>query len=225
MHQEQHSAPEFWSPDQETVATLCRYVDLRQKHVLEIGCGDGRLSTPLREVVHRLVGVEPSFSDLLRSRQRCPKWEAINASGQALPFQNRVFDAVVFSLSLHHHPDCALALDQAAAAVAPGGVLMALEPEYTGELSQVCTVFQDEREDLEAAQDAVARWPNRWHFQVPTQWTFAGPEALAQWVFAYYAQPYDVAAVDQMLARLGPRTRLRPLVVDDPLVCWVLHVQ
>ena len=216
-------AMSFKSPASETVAALCRYADVAGSRVLEIGSGSGRLSGELHQVAERLVALEPGVADLRQAVREIPGLEAVFGSGEALPFFPETFDLAIFSLSLHHHPDCSAALTQAAEVVRPGGRVLALEPRHEGELSQVCTVFHDEREALERARQALAAWPERQCFPLPTEWSFAGPEALAQWVFDYYDQSYETVLVDRMLARLGPRQTLRPLLVDDPLWCWVLQ--
>ena len=87
--------------------------------LLEIGCGDGRITAQLAGKATCLVAVDPSAEDLLNAARRVDKALFSRASGVQLPFADRSFDTVLFTLSLHHQ-DSRLALKEAGRVVPTG---------------------------------------------------------------------------------------------------------
>ena len=128
--------------------------------VLDIGCGDGNKTAGLSSVAKRVVGMDPDES---RIRAACRRRSGGNiffhvGSGEALPFRDAAFNAVVFSESLHHipsrHHDAALA--EADRVLAPGGRLLILEPVVDkGTFEDIFYIYDDEREERKAALAAV----------------------------------------------------------------------
>lgn len=84
--------------------------------VLEVGAGDGRLLTALRERGHRgrVVGIDPVPGQGVREGR-----------AQALPFPAAMFDVVLFVRVLAHLPDPGAARAEARRVLRPGGRLIA----------------------------------------------------------------------------------------------------
>ncbi len=75
------------------------------KRILEIGCGDGRLTYMLAELADAVVGIDVSYDALAAALRAIPtpargKTSILEASGSCLPFQSHSFDNALFSLSL-----------------------------------------------------------------------------------------------------------------------------
>ncbi|MGQ0550749.1 MAG: class I SAM-dependent methyltransferase [Armatimonadota bacterium] len=92
-------------PEGIELATLDRLVSLAGKRVLEIGCGDGRLTRPLAERARSVVAIDPERLDIARARRALPtrlkgRVDFEVASGESLPFPDEAFDVAVFSWSL-----------------------------------------------------------------------------------------------------------------------------
>lgn len=70
--------------------------------VLDVGCGTGALAQRLAERGYAVVGVDPSEGMLEVLRARGPGLDAVQASGEALPFPDDQFDLVLTVAALHH---------------------------------------------------------------------------------------------------------------------------
>jgi SAM-dependent methyltransferase len=102
---------------------------------LDFGCGAGRITLPLAERFERVVGVDiaPSMLDLARRRAagRTDVEFRLDADGDQSAFAGEAFDLVYTGLVLQHLPtsaDALACLGRLAAAVAPGGTLVAQIP-------------------------------------------------------------------------------------------------
>lgn len=73
--------------------------------ILEIGCGDGRLTWQYAELANSVVGIDvtpDTLAEALRERPErfCDSISVLEASGVHLPFNSDSFDHALFSLSL-----------------------------------------------------------------------------------------------------------------------------
>ncbi len=134
---------------------IIRHIHLAGKSVLEVGYGDGRLSSQLSCHTGRLTAVGPEGVALDKARGRLSGITFALASGESLAFAAHCFDAVVFTLSLHHQNSIA-ALREATRVVHPDGIILMVEPCQDGEVELLCNVFNDETEVLNQAMQAVS---------------------------------------------------------------------
>lgn len=73
-------------------------IDLKGKHILEIGCGKGAV---LQDFVrygaapHKLFGVDLLFDRLMTAQHALPSAQFANADGQRLPFPSEQFDLLL----------------------------------------------------------------------------------------------------------------------------------
>ena len=82
-----------------------RYVSLRHKRVLEIGCGDGRLTFQYAPKASSVLAIEPdraSIDDAISRQEELglDQIEFRNASIEELPERGAPFDVALFSWSL-----------------------------------------------------------------------------------------------------------------------------
>lgn len=90
-------------PERRETRLFKRYVPLAGARVLDIGCGDGRVSSRIRGWIHSVVGVDLAGQDVRRAHARKRLHEIARfavADASRLPFQDRSFDLALFSWSL-----------------------------------------------------------------------------------------------------------------------------
>lgn len=94
--------------------------------VLDVAAGTGRVAVPLAGLGYRVVAADRSkeMLDVLRGKAATEKVTAVVASGAALPFGNRTFDAVVIARLLYLTPDWQEILVEARRVLADGGRLL-----------------------------------------------------------------------------------------------------
>jgi SAM-dependent methyltransferase len=100
-----------------------------RRRILDAGCGPGGNGAWLAEY-GSLVGVDVSADALAYVRERRPETLPVRASLVRLPFPDGRFDVVLAVTVLYTIPDDAGALWELARVLAPGGVVILLEPAF-----------------------------------------------------------------------------------------------
>lgn len=98
-----------------------------RRHVLDAGCGTGRMARFLTDRGCSVVGVDLSPGMLAMARRDHPDLDVREGSLTALPFGDNGFDAVLLWYSLIHltGDELPLALAEVARVVRPGGLVLA----------------------------------------------------------------------------------------------------
>lgn len=91
-------------PERAEVRLLLRRVPLRGARVLEIGCGDGRLTRRFAGVTREVLGIDPDKEQIARARSLNPAWlrgrvRFRAGTAQEITFRSR-FDVALLSWSL-----------------------------------------------------------------------------------------------------------------------------
>jgi predicted RNA methylase len=92
-------------PEGEHIAALRRLADFRAQQVLELGCGDGRLTLGLAAEAASVLAFDPDADAVERARTFLPALLADTveyrvASGTSIEIEPHSFDLIVFSWSL-----------------------------------------------------------------------------------------------------------------------------
>ena len=92
-------------PEQNEIRALDGVTDWHGKRVLEIGCGDGRLTRRLAELGAVVHAIDPDASLVRKARKALPqrfaksvRFKAANA--ERLGHRDRCFDTVIFAWAL-----------------------------------------------------------------------------------------------------------------------------
>jgi predicted RNA methylase len=92
-------------PERAHLAALRRLGDFRGRRVLELGCGDGRLTLGIAPDAASVLAFDPDAEAVERARESLPAELAERvayqvASGKEIELEPLSFDLVVFSWSL-----------------------------------------------------------------------------------------------------------------------------
>ena len=92
-------------PEGAHLAALCRLGDFRDQRILELGCGDGRLTLGIATDAATVLAFDPDAEAVERARLSLPDELADRvayrvASGKEIEIEPHSFDLVLFSWSL-----------------------------------------------------------------------------------------------------------------------------
>jgi len=92
-------------PEGAHLAALRRLADFRGRRVLELGCGDGRLTFSVAAEATHVLAFDPDGEAVARARRALPaelaaRVELRSASGREIEVERRSFDLALFSWSL-----------------------------------------------------------------------------------------------------------------------------
>jgi ArsR family transcriptional regulator len=120
----------------------------------DLGCGTGALAAAIAPFVSKVIAVDRSGEMLQTARRRMrdvPHVEVRRGDLEALPIDDSALDVATLVLVLHHLPDPAAALAEAARVLRPGGRLLIVDmlphdrEEYRQLMGHVWLGFGDDQ--------------------------------------------------------------------------------
>jgi SAM-dependent methyltransferase len=93
----------------------------RAGRVLDIGCGEGQVARHLAGSGADVIGVDPTWSQIVVAHDRADGPRYARARADALPCRDGAFDSVLLCLALEHVDAFDTAIHEAARTLAPGG--------------------------------------------------------------------------------------------------------
>ncbi len=124
------------------------YVPLRNRFLVDVGCGDGTLCRQLAKRGALVLGVEPDQIQAEKNRKAeiVPNVGLAEGSAQELPLESQQTDAVLFQYSFHHVPADSMhkAIEEAIRVLKPDGILYFAEPVARGLHHDTIAHFHDE---------------------------------------------------------------------------------
>lgn len=132
-------ADQWWSDEVRWVRTLKnlvpgrlawfdRHIDWRDKSVLDLGCAGGFMAEALTTKGARVTGIDPAADSVAAARSRATlvgqdiQYDV--GVGEALPYAETAFDAVVCVDVLEHVADLAKVASEVARVLRPGGIFL-----------------------------------------------------------------------------------------------------
>ena len=133
---------------------LANAIDLRDKTVVDIGCGDGAFVRALASAGATAIGIEVSEDAVARARERDPDHRYELGGAERLPLEDQSVDVATLMRSLHHVPDPASAFPELRRVVRE--YVWIAEPLPEGDFFELLRPVDDETEVRADAQRAIA---------------------------------------------------------------------
>jgi len=205
--------------EQREKRVIQKFADLKGKRILEVGCGDGRVTELLCEEAGEVIAIDPDESSIAEAREHIQGVDFRIGSGESLEFDDESFDLVLFTMSLHHHRNCRRALREAHRVLGKEGQVILLEPTLDGEIQRLFHLFgTDEAKGIERAFGAINDSPFYQEYceTFSKNWVFEDSKELYDYHFEQYGDSrYDGSIVDSINELLGERIDEKPIVVSD----------
>src|SRR5208282_6193393 len=127
-------------------------------NIIDIGCGEGRLTRALAALGARVTGCDPFIAGTAWTEHGAGSYRLVKAAADAIPEPDHQADLVLFVFSLHHVPGEKLeaALAEARRLLRPSGRLYVAEPLPQGPHQYIMELFHDETPVRKAAAAALA---------------------------------------------------------------------
>lgn len=193
------------------------FVQLNGKTLLEIGCGDGRLTALLAGKADAITAIDPDNSRIETARRNINGVNFLVGSGEELDFAEETFDIVLFSYSLHHQ-DCAKALAEARRAARHDGQILIIEPVHDGEYSLLVSIFEKNESSL---LRKTLEYITSGFFNILRKDTYCvdHPFADEKELYTYFMKNYmtekNDGAAEKMQAIIENKKTDRPLIIQD----------
>jgi ubiquinone/menaquinone biosynthesis C-methylase UbiE len=201
------------------------FVELDGRDMLEIGCGDGRLSSLLAKKVKSLTAIDP---DKAMINLACEKIRGVDfraGYGEKLEFNDKSYDIVLFSYSLHHQ-DCDKALAEAKRVSRDNGSILIIEPSTESEYTQFVSVFE---EDENHRLSTTFAYIKSGIFDISREdvyfvnYHFKDDKELYHHFMDSYMAENDPEAIEKMKAILGSRMSARPIAIRDKVNIFLIR--
>lgn len=193
------------------------FVDLNGKSLLEIGCGDGRLTALLADKADAITAIDPDEGSIEAARKTINGVCFRVGVGEELNYAANTFDIVLFSYSLHHQ-DRTRSLAEASRVLKDDGQILVVEPVHDGEYSRLVDIFEkNESQLLRKTLDYITSGA----FHILRHDTYCVPHPFADEneLYAYFTNNYmnenDDCAVEKMEVIVGDKKAHRPIIIQD----------
>ena len=202
---------------------ITQVVELRNKSVLEVGCGAGRITESLVKLSGEYTAIDTDEEAIWHARNSIPGATFIVCSGENVPFPEKQFDVVLFSLSLHHqNPEKALA--EANRILKERGRIIILEPTPNGEVQRIFHIVDDETVKLEKVQKALRTTSLKeiGRRKFISEWLFDNFNELVTYNFGQ-DQDRNRDFIMKIKVIIGKKKRNSPIRLEDELMIVVFE--
>jgi len=105
-------------------------LDTTYAKILDVGCGDGVLTSVLHTICPSsyIVGVDTNLLRLDRAEKALPDVKFLKADARELPFEDNYFNIVLLHHVIEHIPEDEKVLNEICRVMAPGGTLILSVP-------------------------------------------------------------------------------------------------
>lgn len=216
--------------EKQEIAIIRAKCNLDNKDVLEIGCGDGRLSFYLAEFAKNIVAIDPDIDKIKKASDRLSSLKIYNLNfyigkGEELIFSSDSFDAIFYSLSFHHVPidQQNTAIKEAHRVLKNNGSLILYEPLKDGEMQKLFLLFEDELERMEMINKMIQKNDVMGIFSIIQTYNFrlaikfVDFDELVSCFSNLYSQDAVINNLDKIKDIIKQKLNDKPLIIYDDL--------
>jgi ubiquinone/menaquinone biosynthesis C-methylase UbiE len=200
------------------------YVELNGKALLEVGCGEGRLTAILADKSATVIAVDPDGAKIDAARKKLTNATFLVGSGEKLFFATGTFDIVLFSYSLHHQ-NCAKALAEAKGILRKEGCILIIDPTDDGEFTRFVSVFEKDEIDRIRETRTYLR-SNRIKVLQQDVYYVAYPYKDEYELYGYFMENFMIAPDDRAVRKmefiLGDKKNDRPIIIKDKVAIYLI---
>jgi ubiquinone/menaquinone biosynthesis C-methylase UbiE len=203
------------------------FVQLNGKEVLEIGCGNGRISRLLADRVKSLIAIDPDEEQIALAPERVSGVDFRVGTGESLGFNDESFDIVLFSYSLHHQ-DFVKALNEANRVLRKEGQLLVIEPAQDGEYTQYVSIFEED--EISRIKKTLA-YIKSGSFDIMRKgayfvsYSFANDCEVYNHFLGCFGGERTESNIEKMKVLLGGEGISKPIIVRDKVNIFLLGVR
>ena len=172
---------------------------------LDLGTGTGHTAAALAEYAAQVIGLDVAAGMLRAARElyQKPNLEFIQAPAQETGLPDASFDIITARHTLHHHPDPAATLAEAARLLKPGGRLV-IADEVTPDAAVNDTANDIVGDTVDAWYDALERTRDHTHVRAYTvgEWQSFVAGAGLNWIVGDDRTRYPID-VESWLVRMN----------------------
>ena len=203
---------------------IVEHADLKNQEILEIGCGDGRITSLMAGKPKKIVAIDPEEEKIKDAQSNIGDVDFQIGSGEQTSFPTSCFDLVIFTLSLHHQ-NSRKAIAEAARVLRDDGKILVIEPVIDGEIERLFALLYDENENKIDAQHAINTsglcLERSETFEA--EWIFEDKADLLASPFEYYDMPFDPKIASEILSLFGEKIKANPIILTDLMVIQSLR--
>ena len=146
-------------PDNKYIQAINSHAPLSGATILEIGCGNGRMTSDMAKHANKIVATDLDFEilELAKKNISAKNIEFLHTPDGTLNFPAQSFDIIIYTLSLHHIPKDQMIdnLRHSGDLLKDGGVIMVVEPGDGGSFLEVKKRFGAGSGDEEPVKKAA----------------------------------------------------------------------
>lgn len=202
--------------------TINKLLNLKNKDILEVGCGDGRITQMLKKKSNYVLAIEPDKEALKLARKKFP---GVNFKANTLSNlkTTKKFDLIVFSMSYHHVSlrSKVLVLKKAKELLKEKGRIFIIEPAIASTVCKIVFILDAfEKKRIQDAQSILKGFKAKKIETVELEWKFSSLFELRS--FFEKKRRVSTRQVDKIKKIVQANDENKEIVIKDKISYFVI---